>query len=115
MKTTFANAHSPFGPTPKRQSKPVDVDALKIANDPMTGRKLTAAPKYEQIFSKLKAGQCIVCQPGEAAKISHALNNWLKNQNKTNVVRSCNRYEKDGLGRVWLFEPVSTANLKAVA
>ena len=84
-----------------------DVSKLEITNDALPiGRMKNTVNKYDELFSSLKVGECIKCQPVEVSKIAHALNTWLARHNKTNAVRSCKHYDTDQLGRIWLLEPV---------
>lgn len=99
----------------KRPPAPeVDVSTLSIADDPLPKYRAPVDTKYGPLFSKLKVGQCIVCEAGTASKIGHALNTWLDKHGKNNMVKTCQKYEKDGKGRVWLLEPRTVAKLKAV-
>ena len=118
MQTKFMGKN-PFANEPsaarKRIPAPeVDVASLSISDDPLPKYRAPVETKYGPLFSKLKAGQRIVCEAGTAAKIGHALNTWLDKNGKTNMVKTCQRYEKDGKGRVWLLEPRTVAKLKAV-
>lgn len=96
IKTKWVN------PLTKTKAKLVDVSSLVIVNDPIPVTRATVTAKYGELFRKLKPGQAIKCQPDEAAKIGHALNTWLKKTGKPGKVKTCCRYESDGLGRVWL-------------
>ena len=118
MQTKFASKN-PFtgGVTASRKrppAPPVDVSALTIGDDPLPTYRAPVETKYGELFAKLKVGQCIVCEAGTAAKIGHALNSWLDKHGKANMVKTSQRYEKDGKGRVWLLAPRKTAGLKAV-
>ena len=100
--TVFAGKSSPFTAVPRAKKifAFVDADSLTITNDPLPKRR--ASPnKYSVIFDKLKIGQCVKCEPNEAAKVAHALTVWLKKIGKTGRVKSTCRYD-DGKGRVWL-------------
>lgn len=102
-KTTFAG-RNPF--KPKAPLRFVDPDDLAIANDPLPTSRAQPEHKYNEKFSKLKPGQCLVCEGEDAAKIAHALGLWLKRHNKDGVVRSTKAYEGAApgskAGRVWL-------------
>lgn len=100
VKTTWATGKNPL--KTKRPFKTVDVHSLEIVTDPLPVTRATVTAKYEELFSKLKPGQAIKCQPDEAGKIGHALNTWLAKKGKAGTVKTCRRYETDGLGRVWL-------------
>lgn len=107
--TKFAKGKSPFEPKPpKAKSRYVDPDLLKISNDPMPSTRAKPGHKYDEIFSKLKSKQCLICEGNDAAKIGHALSTWLKVHGKDGVVRSTKNYEADTTGkagRVWLIVP----------
>lgn len=91
--------------TTKRRAMPrtmsrIDPQKLSIANDPMPGHRATPN-KYAELFSRLKPGQCIVCEGMQAGKIACALRKYVAEAGKSNIVRSTGRYD-DGKGRVWL-------------
>lgn len=111
MATQFAGGVNPWSgvkqsakPKQKRNLVCVDVSTLQIVNDPMPTRRISIGLKYEGVFSKLKPGQAVKCQPDEAPKICNALSSWLKKKGRRDQyhIRSVSRYETDGLGRVWL-------------
>lgn len=102
-KTTWANGKNPL--QPKRPFKAVDINSLQIVDDPVQINRAAVSAKYGELFAKMKPGQAIKCQPDEAGKIGHALNTWLKKNGKAGNVKTCRRYEADGLGRVWLLAP----------
>lgn len=105
-KTRFAGDTNPFtGKSTKRPFKAVDINSLQIVDDPVQVNRAAVSAKYGELFAKMKPGQAIKCQPDEAGKIGHALNTWLKKHGKPGEVKTCRRYEKDGLGRVWLLAP----------
>ena len=89
-------------PKVKRPFKAVDINSLEIVNDPVQVNRATVSAKYGELFSKMKFGQAIKCQPDEAGKIGHALNTWLKKNGKPGMAKTCRRYETDNMGRVWL-------------
>ena len=103
MKTKFAGP-SPFPTAPKvaKVVKYVDPTKLVIANDPLPSGRASPEKKYDALFSKMKPGQCLVCESDEAGKIGHAMGVWLKNTGKPGSVRTTRNYEADGKGRVWL-------------
>lgn len=115
MKTTFANNKHPVtGESTTKKAKHIDVATLSICEDPLPSARALPVKKYDDFFATMKVGQCIKCQTSETSSIAAALNKWLDGQGKTNVVKSCTRYEADGLGRVWLLAPVKR-ELKAAA
>lgn len=107
IKTTFARNRNPFTglktvpKTNRKQTNLVDVSKLTISNDPLPSHRSMPDHKYDGIFSKLKHGQCIVCEAGEAGKIGHALNTFLRRTNASGKVKTAQKYD-DGKGRVWL-------------
>ena len=87
----------------------IDPTKLTIGDDPMPAHR--ASPnKYADIFGRLKPGQCIICEPDQAAKLSTSLKKYLQQAGQTHIVRSTSRFEKDGMGRVWL---IAAAPVKA--
>jgi hypothetical protein len=86
----------------KKPAAFVDVAKLMISDDPLPEYRSAPGHKYDEVFDKLKPGKCLVCEPGEAGKIGHALNTYLKRKGKPGKVRTAQRYPKDGKGRVWL-------------
>lgn len=104
--TKFAG-RNPFQPKPPRAApKAVKLDNIAIASDPLPGhRAVTYEYKYHALFEKLKPGQCLICEPDDVGKISHAMSVWIKKkQLKDHVPRSTRRYATDGKGRVWLIK-----------
>ncbi|MGL4680034.1 MAG: hypothetical protein ACRCWC_11715 [Plesiomonas shigelloides] len=102
-KTKFAGKTNPFtGESTVKKLKHVQVESLVITDDPIQDTRAAVSEKYGEIFSKMKVGQSIKCQPDEAGKIGHALNTWLKRHGIKGMAKTCSRYEADGLGRVWL-------------
>lgn len=119
MNTKFAGNNpftgEPSKPAAQKPSRFLDVATLVITNDVLPiGRVKNTQNKYGEVFSALKVGQCIKCQPEDVSKLAHALNTWLERHGKTNAVRSCKHYDSDQLGRIWLLEPVKHA-LKVAA
>lgn len=79
----------------------IDVTKLTIDDTPYTDGRATPESKFEPIFSKLPVGRRLVCQPGDAARISATLKKWLeKKGRKAPIVRARERCE-DGMGGVW--------------
>jgi hypothetical protein len=85
----------------KKHSAPVDASMLRVEhNRPLpTGVRLVKS-KYDELFSQLKAGSCIVCESDEINRISNALRKYLSVRNKPLMVRAVTRCD-DGHGRVW--------------
>lgn len=99
---------SPFPTAPKRKqhraSRYIDPDHLQIADDEIVCRRSSPEGKYDLLFSKMKPGQCIKCEPDETQRLSNALRTWIKRRRKAHQfeVRSVARYTTDQRGRVWL-------------
>jgi hypothetical protein len=76
MKTTFAgtNPFKPAAPKVKKIVRFVDPASLAIANDPLPTGRASPDHKYEALFSKMKPGECLVCESQDAGKIGHAMN-----------------------------------------
>ena len=92
---------SPFPTAIKKRTEPVDASMLRIEhNQPLpTGVRLVKS-KYDELFSQLKAGSCVVCESNEINRISNALRKYLSTRNKPLMVRAVTRCD-DGHGRVW--------------
>lgn len=99
-KTTFHKVN-PFTGEPVTKRKGVNVEGLKIADDPFTGQRGRYASKYDALFAQMKPGQCIVCEPAETSGIKAALGQWLKKTGKEGYTRANSQYQADGRGRVW--------------
>ena len=110
-KTTFARNYNPFTGQPiamppktdRKQANLVDVSKLQIANDPLPSHRSVPDHKYDAFFSQLTPGNCIVCEAGDAGKIGHALNGYLKRKGSKYKVKTAQKYT-DGKGRVWLLD-----------
>jgi hypothetical protein len=91
---------------PKTAKKPpsfVDLDALTICDDPLPIKRAVVGLKYESVFLKMKAGQCIKCPTDNVGQISGALRKHIERHNlKDHIVRATPNYEGTGVGRVWL-------------
>ena len=109
VKTTF-HKRNPWTGIPVKKSEHIDTSSLSISDDPIPSHRAVPIYKYDGVFAKLKYGQCVICEPSHAPKISQALRQWLVRQNKSGSVKSMTRYD-DGKGRVWLV----AAKLKAAA
>lgn len=84
----------------------IDPNELQISSDPLPTRRVTAGGKYTALFSKLKPGQCIKCPTGTAGRLGQALRKWIESNKSGFGVSVTERYETDGLGRVWLLAQV---------
>lgn len=97
-----------------RKVDSIDVDLLVIENTPMPSQVRRSNNKYEPIFSKLKPGQCIRCEPSERNSIANALRKWVERKGLECTVRGIDRCE-DGHGRVWLVPKPAEATTKTSA
>jgi hypothetical protein len=89
-------------PANKPGKRFVDIDSLKITDDKYTGRRYTTY-RYDALFGKLKYGQSIQCNKGDASTICNAMRDYLKRKNKKGKVRSVENWDKT-TSRVWLME-----------
>lgn len=101
------NKASPFPQVARKKHatmKHIDPDLIEICNDPYVGVRSSPKGKYDEMFSMLKPGQCLKCEPHESAPLATALRKWLQTNGKDAEleVRAMNRFSKDGRGRVWL-------------
>ena len=131
MATTFANGINPWTqikqPTEKQPMKKkapiktgnrIDATELEIASDPLPTVRLVTN-KYWPLFSKLKVGQNIRCQPSDVQPIAQALRKYIEAHKVTEkgkpvrVITQSNA--PDGIGRVWLVEGEPKSTLKAAA
>lgn len=117
IQTTFANGISPFTslrqkhglPEPTKPMKqtnkrpPVDVSTLEIADDPLPSHRASPGHKYDDLFDRLKYGQCVKTEAGRADKVGQALRTYLKRKAKKGAVKIMSDYG-DGKGRVWLIQ-----------
>lgn len=106
--TTIKNAgvqgaNRPFGAAPmKRQpTRHTDPATIEICDDPLPGSRASCGNKYEALFSNMKDGQALKCQPIEVNRIANGLRKWIQDKKIKGAVRSMTDYG-DGKGRVWL-------------
>lgn len=99
------DANRPFGATPmtKQAAKLTDPSTLTICNDALPVGRASPGFKYAPLFSAMKVGQCVKCQPDEVGRIAGALKKWIEMQGGRGMVRSSKDYG-DGQGRVWWLE-----------
>jgi hypothetical protein len=89
--------------TAKKPPSFVDLDALTICDDPIPEKRVVVGLKYESVFLKMRAGQCIKCPTENVGQISGALRKHVERHAlKDHIVRSMPNYEGTGVGRVWL-------------
>ena len=119
MKTTFAGGN-PFAALEKKKREPqadkevvrrvydnpptrIDVSNMRIADDPRLVSRGFQSSKYDQLFTKLKPGQCIVCDPKNMNPTRNALQKWLAVRYPGKyIVRGVSHYPTDGKARVWM-------------
>ena len=61
--TTFAGKKNPFTGQPLKPVRRIDADALKISADPVVEGRARVVSKFDALFSQLKPGQCLICEP----------------------------------------------------
>jgi hypothetical protein len=89
----------------KKQSAPLDPATLIVCNDPLPNHRKHPDNKYKALFSNMKVGQALKCQPSDVSRVSNALRKWVEvTPIKGAVVRSIRDYG-DGMGRVWMVKP----------
>lgn len=84
---------------------------LEICNDPLPTRRINPDGKYSAVFDKMKLGQCIKCPTGNAGRRGQALRKWIEQKKLPYRVSTAERYELDGLGRVWLLPKLDCAGM----
>lgn len=114
-KTSFAGK-SPFPKTMKKDAaslkkKPVNAPKVNVANliiedrpyDPDWKVKQTGS-MYDPIFSQLKVGQCVVCEPDECSAVANGMRSWFRRKRGINIlVKEVRKDPLDGKGRVWFY------------
>lgn len=100
--TTKFHKRNPWTGVPTVKTRFVPAEQLTIASDPLPEGRTKITNKYHDVFSKMQYGQCLICEPEDAQRVSKAMRTWLDKEGKAGQVRSAKRYEKDGKGRVWL-------------
>ena len=96
---------SPFPPVAKKQAVMtyIDPDLLTVEHNTPLPAARRVVGKYDAVFSKLRFGSCVACEPDEMNKVANALRKWLEREEKPGKVVSVKR-DKDGRARVWLIE-----------
>lgn len=102
IQTKFTGNISPFTGKSTKQSVLVDTTTLKIVDDAYKPERARMAGKYDPIFSTMKFGQAVKCDPKEASKIATAMKKWAEKTKTKIVVRATSSYHEDGQGRVWM-------------
>ena len=87
----------------------IDPDLLIVENNfPVPAGRRHVTGKYDAVFSKLKPGGCIKCEPDEAPVIATALVNSIK-RDRLKALTGCKvkffRNRGDGHGGVFVLKP----------
>ena len=96
IKTKFA------GKNPFRESKEVDLSALRITTD-KPKKRTTRFYKYDAIFKDLDIGKSLSCKQEDCDKVAQALRAYVKRFNKPWAVKGQMYYNKT-TGRVFVLE-----------
>lgn len=101
LKTEFAG-DNPFRKYDKVPNK-TQVSNMYISDDPRPKLRGYASSKYDSLFSQIKPGQCIVCEPENMNATRNALQKWVEVRYPGKyAVRGLSNYPLDGKARVWL-------------
>lgn len=99
---TKFHKRNPFSGESPNPVKHVDPKTLRISTDECPSSR-TSKYKYDEVFSKLKVGQCVVCEWNEVGRISAAMRSWIKRHDRDNTVKSNSYFSSAApTGRVWL-------------
>ena len=79
----------------------IDPASLKIVDEAYVAERPPQGSKYDEIFSKLKQGQRIVCGAGHAGRLSQQLRVWLCQRGIDAPLVRCKERCNDGKGGVW--------------
>lgn len=79
----------------------VDPKKLKIERTPYQARERASGSKYDALFDKLQAGECIVAPVGTTGSLRNALVKYHYARGFRAVVRTLTKCS-DGNSRVWL-------------
>lgn len=106
-------SQNPFAPLAKKRTmQTVDTKKLKIERTPYQARERASGSKYEALFDKLQAGECIVAPVGTAGSLRNALVKYHSARGYSAVVRTLTKCA-DGNSRVWLMRIDPIAKRKA--
>jgi len=109
-RTTLGNSAWPaIPPRDKPKAKKpahINLDDLKLTDDPLPTTRVSTGSKYENLFAQaMRSGKAIKTPAGRAAGISNVARAWLGRHGHTNyTTRSVSDYG-DGHGRVWIIDP----------
>ena len=73
----------------------IEIDDTPPPRDPKTGIR-------DEIFDRLKFGQCLKVPPEEVTSVAAALRRWARRNRITDYRIRSARDMPDGFGRVWL-------------
>jgi len=79
----------------------IDPASLKIVDEAYVAERPPQGSKYDDIFSRLKQGQRIVCGAGHAGRLSQQLRVWLCQRGIDAPLVRCKERCDDGKGGVW--------------
>lgn len=79
----------------------IDPASLKIVDEAYVAERPPQGSKYDEIFSKLKQGQRLVCGAGHAGRLSQQLRVWLRQRGIDAPLVRCKERCNDGNGGVW--------------
>jgi hypothetical protein len=85
-----------------------------LTNDPIVGRSVNDASKYQPIFDALiPANPCVVFDDiKDAERFKQRLDVWAEKHVKGSKARSTIKYPGDGKPRVWLVYPQTAQPVK---
>lgn len=99
-------------PTKMKNGTRIDPEKLKITDAPLPLARAQPRNMYDNLFDKLKYGQCVECASNEVGAVTGALRSYLKRKARSGDIRSSTRID-DGKGRihggVWLMAPAVSA------
>lgn len=87
----------------KNQTNTIDPDFLKVEHSTKVEAKRMPVGKYDELFSQLKYGSCVVCESDEVDRIASALRKWLNRHGKHGVAKRNTRC-RDGKARIWMLD-----------
>ena len=88
----------------------IDPASLKIVDEAYVAERPPQGSKYDEIFSKLKQGQRIVCGAGHAGRLSQQLRVWLCQRGIDAPLVRCKERCNDGKGGVWWLGQKNASN-----
>lgn len=97
-RTTFSGTN-PFTGAKVKPVHFTDVSSITICSDPVISRRIIKS-KFNDLFDRLKCGQCLKVKPIDAPKVANAMRDWIKAGNRGGKVSHVSDYG-DGMGRVW--------------